>query len=127
MTKPKKATMRTTNASRLPPPKYLGSDAKVVWRRVAAYLARCGRLEGIDGFAIETLALAVTRQRQLHAELQKTGMMDAKGRPHPLLRQIEMAANTVKNVTCALGLTPGTRRHLPTKPVRSNPSNERGG
>ena len=57
--------------------------------------------------------MAVVRQRQLTAALDRAGIVDKDGKPNPLLRTIEATACTVKNLGHVLGLSPMGRKALP--------------
>ncbi len=109
-----------------PAPKHLSADAAEVWRVVVAYLAQAGRLAPIDYPVICGYAMAVSRQNQLQAELDKAGVLDADGKPHPLLRSTEAVAASVKNFAHVLGLTPAARKSLPAKPTKSGDDRWRG-
>jgi P27 family predicted phage terminase small subunit len=82
-------------------------------------LANNGQLLNIDVGVIETYVMAVVRQRQLTAALDKSGLLDKGGKPHPLLRTIEATAATVKNLSHVLGLNPMARKTLPSRPTSS--------
>jgi P27 family predicted phage terminase small subunit len=101
-------------APELRPPAYLSADAARIWRAVVAYLSRNGRLESVDAGTIETYALAVVRQRQLQAEINRRGIMIGD-QPHPALRTIEATAATVRSAAHCLGLTPAARKALPAR------------
>jgi P27 family predicted phage terminase small subunit len=98
------------------PPAYLSADAARIWRGVVTHLRGNGLLLRVDVGVIETYCMAVVRQRRLTAELDKAGMLDESGKPHPLLRTIEATAATVKNLAHVLGLSPMSRKALPAKP-----------
>jgi P27 family predicted phage terminase small subunit len=98
---------------RIPPG--LPKEAQTLWRDVIAYLRRTGLLVSIDASIVETYCLAVHRQRCLCAELERTGPLDATGKPNPLLRTIEATAATVARVGHLLALNPMSRKSLPAK------------
>jgi P27 family predicted phage terminase small subunit len=100
----------------LDPPAHLSADAARLWRPVVTHLANNGQLLSIDVGVIESYCLAVIRQRQLTAALDKSGLIDKDGKPHPALRTIEATANTIRNLAHVLGLSPMSRRTLPSKP-----------
>jgi P27 family predicted phage terminase small subunit len=109
MTKPKARTSAPN------PPAHLSADAARIWREVVAHLAQNGLLLRVDAGTVETYCMAVVRQRRLTGELDKAPLLDASGKPHPLLRTIEATAATVKNLAHVLGLNPVARKALPTK------------
>jgi P27 family predicted phage terminase small subunit len=97
------------------PPAHLKGDARRIWRRVVAHLAKNGFLLSIDAYAVENFALAVIRQRRIAAELESADLIDADGKPNPLLKVAEATAATVKNLGHVLGLNPMARKSLPVK------------
>ncbi len=113
MKKRKRAT------STLHPPAHLSVDAAKLWREVCTHLQANQRLLRIDAAVIETFCFAVERQRRLVAELAASKLVDAEGKPNPLLRTIEATAATVKNLAAVLGLSPLARRLLPSTPKKS--------
>jgi P27 family predicted phage terminase small subunit len=98
----------------------LSAAAAEIWTQVTTYLERNGRLESVDGAVIEGFAMAVTRQRLLQAELDRTGVLNADGKPNPLLRSTEAVAASVKNFAHVLGLSPAARKTLPSKPRKAS-------
>jgi P27 family predicted phage terminase small subunit len=116
MTKP------TATSRRPPAPKHLTAQEAVIWRYTTARLDQVGRLSFTDQHVLEVYCRSVVRDRDLSAEIRRTGMVDKEGKPHPLLRTIEATANTVKNLACTLGLTSGSRRALPPGPPASGNS-----
>jgi P27 family predicted phage terminase small subunit len=107
-----KSKARTTAPK---PPAHLSDEAAKIWREVCAHLEQNGHLLRVDVGTIETYCMAVVRQRRLNAELDKAPLLDASGKPHPLLRTVEATAATVKNLAHVLGLNPVARRTLPAK------------
>jgi P27 family predicted phage terminase small subunit len=100
------------------PPRYLSPDAAEIWRGVIVYLSSNGRLEAVDGSVIEGFCMAVTRQRLLQAELDRTGVLGADNKPNPLLRCTEAVAASVKNFAAVLGLSPAARKGLPANSTK---------
>jgi P27 family predicted phage terminase small subunit len=111
-------------ADSLSPPGHRSAVAREVWRETVVKMAAQG-IPAIpaDGVLIETLALAVARQRRIMAEIEAGPLQDEEGKINPLLRVAESTAATVGSVARALGLSPTARQRLPkaAAPQKANP------
>ena len=66
-----------------------------------------------DEVLIETLVLAIARQRRIMGEIEAGPLQDEEGKINPLLRVAESTAATVGSMARALGLGPTARQRLP--------------
>ena len=110
-------------------PEWLGPDAKREWKRLVPLLAARGLLELLDRAALTGYVSAwgdLAEATRVIAE-QGTTCIGARGQllPHPELRRLEKARQTLRMFAAEFGLSPSARsRVVANAPARSDPADE---
>ena len=120
------------NNGHLPPipPHYLGTLAKVCWRKIVPFLESTGRVERIDVGLVEQYCANYEIYRNAYQDIQDNGiqakiftsLQDSSGkivgkdfvgfRKNPAVATMKDALNQLNSVGIQLGLSPKSRQEL---------------
>lgn len=112
------------------PPKYLGNQARVVWRRIVPFLESTERVKRIDTSLVEQYCTNYELYRQAYDDVQENGiqtkiyksLQDMTGevigkdfvgyRKNPAVGTMKDAVSQLNVIGRQLGLTPAGRQEL---------------
>jgi P27 family predicted phage terminase small subunit len=115
---------RTDFAARLmkppPPPRTLATEARPIWRRLAAACVGIGTLAAADVPLLELLVHTLHAEAEARATLAKDGVTTTAGsggqKKHPACSVAETARAQAVGMMRELGLTPRARQGVDTAP-----------
>lgn len=112
------------------PPKYLGTLAKVCWRKIVPFLASTERVQRVDAGLVEQYCANYEIYRNAYDEIKENGiqskmftsLQDSSGkiigkdftgyRKNPAVTTMKDAINQLNSIGVQLGLTPKGRQEL---------------
>lgn len=107
-------------------PRWLGAEAKKVWRHLAPILRDLGLYSTVDRYALAMLCNAAGRWIQAEKDLAKQDLVlsGAEGGQYqnPLLHVANKAWEQIRRLAPEFGLTPSSRARLPINPLEGEKS-----
>ncbi len=100
-------------------PENLSDEAKAVWNRTYAELARNHLVTELDLPTLEAYAMAVANLRSAQAEIDRDGItvQSPQGlKKHPALTVLNEATRAINSLGSSLGLNPTARLRLDVQP-----------